>query len=273
MPSVGQNLTVLLLFCQEFYHRKTTHKQGFSKPNFSVTMKATFQSMRRNINNVEIVEPPIGELTKKYSAFSAIKRACLTGCGCLVLVIIGIIIFIRLALGSGPETLKAVPSNFPSDIPIYDRDSIEQITFISGKYKNRGIEIAAFFPKLILSPLLATMNKGNQDDPSVDKITSVKNLWQTISTPVSDHRDTVQIEWRKLDADPFFIIGYYKTELQKSGYDIEVESEGNNVQQFSFSKKEVSGSMYVQGPPGQGSEYALLTVNLEGTDDYVKDSQ
>jgi hypothetical protein len=218
--------------------------------------------MRRNINNVEIVEPPIGELTKKYSAFSAIKRACLTGCGCLGFVIIAAIITIRLVMGSGPTTLSSVPDNFPSDIPIYDKDNIEQITFISGKYKNRGIEIAALFPKIILSPLLMTLDKGSQNNISTDKTTSIKNLWSTISAPVSDHRDTVQIEWRKLNADPFFVIGYYKTELKKESYNIDVESEGDNVQQFSFSKGEITGSMYVQGPPGQGSEYAVLTVNL-----------
>ncbi len=218
--------------------------------------------MRRNINNVEIVEPPIGELTKKYSAFSAIKRACLTGCGCLVFVIIAVIIIIRLVMGSGPTTLKSVPENFPSDIPVYDPDRIEQITFISGKYKNRGIEIAALFPKIILSPLLVTLDKGSQNNITADKNTSIKNLWNTISAPVSDHRDTVQIEWRKLDAEPPYVITYYKTELQKESYKIDVESEGDNVQQFSFSKGEVSGSMYVQGPPGQGSDYAVLTVNL-----------
>ena len=225
--------------------------------------------MRRNINNVEIVEPPIGELTKKYSAFSAIKRACLTGCGCLVFFIVGAIIIIRLALGSGPETLKTVPANFPADIPIYDKDSIEQITFISGKYKNRGIEIAALFPKIILSPLLMTLDKSSQNNIQTDRATSIKNLWNTISAPVSDHRDTVQIEWRKLNADPFFIIGYYKTELTKESYKIDVESEGENVKQFSFSKGEITGSMYVQGPPGQGTEYAVLTVNLKDTSGYT----
>ncbi len=218
--------------------------------------------MRRDLNNVEIVEPPIGELTKKYSAFSAIKRACLTGCGCLVFLIIGIIIFIRLAMGSGPETLNTVPQNFPTDIPVYDTDSIEKITFISGKYKNRGIEIAAFFPKIILSPLLISLDKDSQNPADPNKLTSVTNLWKIISTPVSDHRDTVQIEWRGLNADPFFIVGYYKTELRKESYKIDVESEGKNVQQFSFSKGDVTGSMYVQGAPGQGAEYAVLTVNL-----------
>lgn len=223
--------------------------------------------MRRNINNVEIVEPPIGELTKRYSAFSTIKRACFTGCGCLVVIIIGITIFLRLALGSGPQTLQNVPDNFPNDIPVYDEDNIEQITFVSGKYKNRGIEIAAFFPKIILSPLFLTLNKNNQNTNDTDKLASVKNLWQIISAPVSDHRDTAQIEWRNLDAEPSFIINYYKTELRKTGYKIDVESEGRGVRQFSFSKDTITGSMYAQGDEElkPGTDYVVLTVNLAPT--------
>jgi hypothetical protein len=32
--------------------------------------------------------------------------------------------------------------------------------------------------------------------------------------------------------------------------------------QFSFRKNDASGSVYVQGKPGQGAEYAVLTLNL-----------
>jgi len=221
--------------------------------------------MRRNINNVEIVEPPIGELTKKYSAFSTIKRACLTGCGCLVLLLIGITIFLRVALGSGPQTLKQIPDNFPIDMPIYDKENIEQITFVSGKYKNRGIEIAAFFPKIILSPLFLTLNKNEQNTDDTSKLASVKNLWKIISAPVSDHRDTLQIEWRNLSAMPSFITNYYKTELKKNDYTIDVESEGKDVRQFSFSKDDVTGSIYVKGDEEvkPGTDYVVLTVNLK----------
>ena len=220
--------------------------------------------MRRNINSVEIIEPPIGELTRKYSAFSAIKRACLTGCGCLVLLIIGIIIFLRVALGSGPQTLKNVPYNFPNDIPIYDKDSIERITFVSGKYKNRGIEIAAFFPKIILSPLIFTLNKDGQNTDDTGRLASIKNLWNIISAPISDHRDTVQIEWKNLDAGPSFIANYYRTELNKNDYQIDVESEGQAVRQFSFSKGAITGSIYVEGNEElkPGTDYVVLTVNL-----------
>lgn len=220
--------------------------------------------MRRDIDSVEIVEPPIGELTRKYSAFSAIKRACLTGCGCLVFLIIGIIIFLRIALGNGPEILATVPANFPNTIPVYDPDSIKQITFISGKYKNRGIEIAAFFPKIILSPLLMKTDTKNPENKATDsKISMLSNFWKTISTPVSDHRDTIQIEWQDLPAGVFFINNYYKTELQKQGYTIDVESTGDTVQQFSFSKDTINGSLYVQGAAGKSAEYAVMTVNLD----------
>jgi hypothetical protein len=220
--------------------------------------------MRRNINNVEIVEPPIGELTKKYSAFSTIKRTCLSGCGCLLLLIIGIIIFMRLALGSGPQTLKKIPDNFPTDIPVYDENNIEQITFVSGKYKNRAIETAAIFPKIILSPFLLTLNKNEQSVNNTDKLASVKNLWKIISAPVSDHRDTIQIEWRNLDAAPSFITNYYKTELKKKDYNIDIESEGQGVRQFSFSRDTITGSVYVKGDEEikPGTDYVVLTINL-----------
>jgi len=223
--------------------------------------------MRRNLDNIEIVEPPIEELTKKYSRSSGCRRGCLTGCVVIVLLIVGIIIFVRLAMGEGPQTLKKAPENFPKDIPVYDPDNIDRITFISGKYKNRGIEIAAFFPKVILSPLLLSMDKGTNENVSGEKTSfdSAKNLWRLIRTPVGDHRDTVQIEWRNMDAEPSFVLSYYRTELKMKGYRIEVESQGTGVRQFSFSQSGgASGSFYVQGNEEErpGTDYAILTVNL-----------
>lgn len=214
--------------------------------------------VRRNLDNIEIIEPPLNELTKKHSY----KRTCLTGCGCLVIVLIAAAIGLRVYIGPGPTTIKNLPGNFPPDIPIYDRDAIENMTFISGKYKNRGIEIAAFFPKIILSPLLVNMeNSENSNNESK----GWKGVWQVITAPVGDHRDTVQIIWRQLDAEPSFVIAYYRKELMKKNYRIEIESEGKNLRQFSFSREDgVSGSLYVQGDEtvGPGTDYAILTVNL-----------
>ena len=213
--------------------------------------------MRRNIiDNVEIKEPPIEELSRRRSGW---KRSCFTGCGCIVFFIIIIAVLIRISMGPGPQTLKQVPENFPKDIPVYDTDNIESITYISGKYKNRGIEIAAFFPKIILSPIfLATDKKEKQDTPTL------KRMWQIISTPVGDYRDIVQIEWTDLDADQSFVVAYYKKELQKKDYKIDIESEGQNIQQFTFSKGEITGSFYTENSPDikKGTGHATMTINL-----------
>ena len=216
--------------------------------------------VRRNLDNIEIIEPPLNQLTKKHSY----KRTCLTGCGCLVFVIIAAAIGLRLYIGAGPTVIKNLPANFPSDIPVYDKDAIENITFISGKYKDRGIEIAAFFPKVILSPLLVKMEQGQ----AANNTTGWGGIWQVITTPVGDHRDTVQINWSNLDAEPSFIISYYRKELTKKNFKIEVESEGKDVRQFSFSREDgTSGSLYVQGDETArpGTDYAILTVNLPQT--------
>lgn len=222
--------------------------------------------MRRPvIDNVEIIEPPLEELNKKRSGFS---KACFTGCAFIIILIIGGIIFFRLFAGPGPQNLSRLPGDFPKDILVYDPDNIENITYISGKYKNRSIEMAALFPKVILSPLLLALDKNKNlpaDNASEQKNTSLKNLWKIITTPVGDHRDTVQIEWRNMDADPGFVIDHYKNELQKRAFIIEVESSGQGVDQFSFSRESdgLTGSLYIQTDnKGSGTDYAMLTVNL-----------
>lgn len=218
------------------------------------------------IDDVKIVEPPIGELSKKNSS---IKRSCLTGCGCVFLFIIGIIITIRLIIGPGPQAIKTLPDNFPIDIPIYDKDTIEKMTFISGRYKSRGIEIAAFFPKIILSPLLLAVNHNDTATVATNTATlslnSAKQIWKLVSTPAGDDRDTVQIEWQNMGAEPNFVITYYKNELSKKNYLIKQEINETNSKQFSFQGiNGISGTLYIKSNDDKksGTEYAVLTVNL-----------
>ncbi len=212
------------------------------------------------IQNVEIVDPPIGELTKGHGS---LKRGCLIGCFSIIIFIVLGIIALRFAAGKGPEALSTVPANFPTAIPIYDRDAIERITFISGKYKSRGVEVAALFPKLILSPLIFAMDKNSTADEDSGAI--AKKMWQLITTPVSDAHDTVQIEWRNMDAEPSFVISYYKNELLKQSYSIEEETIGKTSRQITFSGPDgATGTLEAEGDEENrpGTDYALLTVNL-----------
>ena len=149
--------------------------------------------MRRNLDNIEIVEPPIEELTKKRSW----KGACFTSCALLFLLLIGAVVGIKIYVGAGPESLKTVPPNFPADILIYDKDNIDSITYISARYKERGLGMATILPKLILSPIFYNSQNG-------DSIGTLKNLWNAMSAPTTNHTDSVQIEWKNVEADPDF---------------------------------------------------------------------
>lgn len=209
------------------------------------------------IETVEIVEPPIGELTKRHGSF---KRSCFTGCGCIVLFIIALLVGIRLFIGSGPKTINDLPNDFPQSIPVYDRQNVDRITYISGKYKNRSLELAGLFPKFILSPLLmqseeiTSRKKDNKED-------TFKKLWRVLTTPVGDSRDTIQIEWSNLPAEPTFIVSYYRTELQKQGYQTS-EIDGKPTA-LNFEKGLVTGNLTLKkdSPQTSGSSFAILTVN------------
>ena len=213
------------------------------------------------IENIEIIEPPIGELTRQRSS---LKKTCLTGCGCLIFLIVGGLIAIRLIVGSGPSVIKKLPDNFPSGIPVYEKDSIEKMTFISGKYKSRSIEIAALFPKVILSPLLLNTDR-ELSTTTQGFAASSRNLWRLISTPVADPRDTIQIEWANIDAEPGFVISYYRNELGKKNFTLsEVAQEGNSLR-FTFENNDgVSGSVFTEANSEDrpGTDYASLIVNL-----------
>ncbi len=207
--------------------------------------------MRRNLENIEIVEPPIGELTKKRSW----KGACFTSCALLLVLGIGAVVGIKFYVGSGPTTNKSIPADFPADIPVYDKDNVDTVTFIPARYKERGLNVASILPKIILSPVLLNSDNGGS---------ALQNFWRTISTPQTKYRDSFEVQWRDVNADPSFVIGYYKKELKKKNFKVDVESSGDNVKQFSFSREDgFDGSVYAQiDDQKPNTTYLVLTINL-----------
>lgn len=215
---------------------------------------------RNPIEAVEIVEPPIRELTKNQSSF---KRGCFTGCFFIILCVGLALGTIKILIGVGPTTIKTVPAAFPNDIPIYDKDAIEQITSIPGKYKYRSTEIAALFPKILLSPLLTRAYDARQTTTSSQS--TWRDIWRILATPVSSLNDTVEIEWADLDAEPDFIYTYYKKELSKKKYLINDEVREQTEQHFSFNREDgIEGFFLVSGDATTkpGTDYAALTVTL-----------
>lgn len=221
-----------------------------------------------NTDSVEIVEPPIGELSKKQPSW--FKRGCLTGVASLIIFFLIAYLGLRVFMGPGPKVLKAVPPNFPRDIPVYDQDAITRVVYISGRYTERGHLVAAWFPRLILSPLFLDLTAAERGDQNWLPMTGRLSADETAArgdgaSGEAAKPDSLYIEWQNLVAEPSFIISYYKKELLKKNFRVESESTGLFEQQFFFARDDgTGGSLYARGRPlGQsGTEYALLTVHL-----------
>lgn len=207
---------------------------------------------RPNIDTIEIVEPPIGELTRRGGGF---KKGCFTGCLFFIILIIGSIVGIKVYLGKGPAAIKTLPEGFPTSIPLYDRDNVERITYIPGQYKSRAMRIAAFFPRVLFSPLIS-----EQGSSAPLSRRSIAETWRILTSPVTDDaRSTLQVEWTNMDASGEFVITYYITELQK--YDFEVSREPYSSE-IDFSKDDITGTLIVHDEDEKpGVEYGILTVN------------
>jgi len=218
--------------------------------------------MRRQREPIEIQEPPIKELGKKRSC---LKSTCTTGCGCIVFFIIASLLLVKFIAAPRPKELKQLPANFPTNIPIYDIDNIDKITYLSGAQKNRGLEIAGYLPKFILSPVILLMEKKTlEPDQNIQAQYDWKNINELIKKPIADHRDIVQIEWSALSAEPEFIKTYLIEELKKNYY-YEITANSENVEQFIFksANKNIDGSVYIQKSDldKKGTDYVSLIVN------------
>jgi len=223
-------------------------------------------TMRRDIDKIQIQEPPIEELKKRSSC---LKRTCSTGCGCVVVFLVIAVLIIKFTAGPNMKELKSVPENFPKNIPVYDKDNIEKIIFTSGKDRGRAMEYIAYGPKLFLSPIFMLLEKKFpvRDKPEDGRMITDENYWESfvriMKEPVADHRDKVQIEWSNMPAEPQFVYNYYKDELIKAGFAINESSDADDIRQFAFYIKDTEGVLYMTDElEKNGTDFVSLTVNI-----------
>ncbi|MBI5222692.1 MAG: hypothetical protein HY980_04355 [Candidatus Magasanikbacteria bacterium] len=216
--------------------------------------------MRRIIDNIEIKEPPIRELGKKSSCM---RRSCSTGCGCIVVFIVASLIILKLSAGPRQKELKNLPPRFPAAIPVYDIDNADSIMLTYGKEKGRWLETAAYVPKLIVAPAVVLLEKKLFPNSTASDENKFSRFVRLLKKPVSDHRDTIQLEWTELTAEPRFVYDYYKNDLEKAGFLIDVSQNNDRVKQFSFKKDAVEGVVFIgDNKEDGGTDHVSLTATF-----------
>lgn len=215
-----------------------------------------------NLDRIEIIEPPIEELTKKPSW---LKRIAFLGCGGVIMLIAGFFVAIKILLGPGPQSLHAVPPNFPPTVPVYDKNNIDTINFTPGRYDARAGQLATIFPHRLLAPFI----KNSAADGAVlspaesFQKNKAQKMWAFFTSPDDAFTDIYVLEWQSINAEPKFIFGYYRTELRKAGFTItDQTTDANDLYQRFTNNSDVEGTVEVnhsQDGDGGGT-HAVLTV-------------
>ncbi len=220
-------------------------------------------SMRRSVEDIEIKEPPIEDITKKHSCA---KSSCTSSCGCLFLVLLGMLILIKFVANPSLKQIATIPDSVPKNILIYDKDNISSISFVSGQTQGRSIAIASHIPSVILSPIFSLLHiqlpPQNKINLSNKKLTNLNAIRQLLHN--TNHPDIVNISWNNLDAEPDFIFAYYKTKLQKNGYKIIKSSDTINQKIFSFSgPNHIDGQLLINDDWSiRGTDHMTLTLYI-----------
>jgi hypothetical protein len=231
----------------------------------NITPSKAFASMRRDIDHIEIKEPPIQELKKQSSC---LRKSCTTSCGCLIIFIILFLLLLKFVAVPRPKELKSLPESFPSVIPIYDEENIEYITFLSGEGRSRILEVAGYLPKLILVPIFIYIDDYAPSDIKVTlKEMAGESFGQKfiklMQTPVTEQKDTFEIKWLDLTADSDYVEEYYQTELKKNNFKIQLTSESPDLKQLTFALEKISGVLFIKDDAQKsGTDLTILTINL-----------
>ena len=182
---------------------------------------------------ITIKSPPISELEKQSSC---LKRSCITGCGCIVVFLLGLLLIVFSLVQTRSKQISTIPEHIQQSVAIYAADDVNNAQYTASEDQNRFLESVAFIPKFILSPFVVLID--DQVDPDNTAWSQMKEF---IQDPVLDARTKYQFTWNNLPASPQFIKNYYTTKLKQKGFEVIEESD----EMLRFSSDSIDGTIII----------------------------
>lgn len=207
--------------------------------------------MRADIDEVEIKDPPLEELTGRGNC---LRKSCGTCSGLILTLLVGSFLTLYFTAPPQGKVLKAVPAEY-AGVPLYDAANLETITLTEARERSKRVEQIVFVPKLILSPLLIQADRSHWvlrhiRPEAADAIEAKSSFWDKLMVllrePVSEQRDLLALEWHNLDADPAYINEFYAKSLERAGFALGKPVVSPDSRQFTFAKPGLDGVVHIE---------------------------
>lgn len=202
----------------------------------------------RSRDSIVIQEPPVRELKKRSRH---LKRACVSGCGCLVFFFVVSLLALRLITGPRSVEVTDIPDAVRTAIPLYDEERLVAIAFTSGKQQHPILETIALVPKIVLSPLILSVD---------ERFSPESGSWQAfqelIQEPLISQFDTYELHWEGLTANASFLYDYFDRALRQMGFETEPVTGENRTIAFSSSK--ANGTVTVAAQPDNTRSLTII---------------
>ena len=121
------------------------------------------------------------------------------------------------------------------------------------------------FPNIII---ISFIKKKKKNTTITKEKNNFKDLFETITTPVTDKKDNFKIEWQNIDNSYVNFINTYQNELRKNKFIIDATGEGPDYKKIYFSRNDVyAGTIYAENKSDQKNKitYSFLMLNMPPT--------
>lgn len=192
----------------------------------------------------KIEEPPL------KNRKSCLRRGCSLTFGFLIVVFLLFFLLYWLFGNPKPQRTAALPSNFPTDIPLYKFEERATIAYLSSEQKNKPIQRIAQIPKIIFDQLLLTKK--------IDWL----DLKQFVQTPKNKEEiDSTSISWENIEGERDDIYGFYQKNLKQQNFKTMAGLKTDNTLTLDFQKAKIIGRLTVEKRSDAQGLNVVLEVN------------
>lgn len=214
-------------------------------------------------DRIIIEEPPIEKLNKKRSLF---KRSCFNACGCLVLIIVFSLLFLKFEAKPKEKLIAVLPEQIKQSIPLYDPSQIASIYYNAGQERQKRTELLTFFPKLIVSPFVVHFpHRFGDKGPYTSTSTKKEIFYGFMRTPIGEQKDVYTLQWKNLPAEPQFIAEYYKTEMENANFILQYDQKNGPMRQMLYTNSSTLVNVIINDQENarrSSTDNVTLTISL-----------